>query len=826
MSEAVSTVMVQRRNRRYELPEEGILYPNMITLPPQTAPRNTIFAFGNSLGIVMPASYNRRRLLDRIADVLQEFGYERTSPNVYSRDEPISVKYEDALEPVEEIALPEIIPYSVFNTRNALIEFIRDHNLNTRISSNTNRLKRDLRVFLSEQGYFIDSEGNFVREGGVIIPGGYELPDLINTEQYLQLLNSANPITIAHPDLVKLNLPFKQLLSTLQYRRWPTLQNFAEDVGAQLEIAPNVMYLVALLAHLPKESFTVVKSVLFQLGDTTNYRNKKEHIKAIYSYIRPKLNLIPRHYEERTEFMGNATTKMTLMQAIAGGYSFGPEQYKTEINELLNYDNLRTSQYNSLVDLIQRYPQMIVEMRRYYSTGNTFASRLIHLYYENKPNILQELYAFAVNYPLIIEETQEERERRMQLEALPQSYLGTLYRIYELRNINDILDTERHPLELYLIAIAQVQVAQLQELVQGFGMIIPQHLITREIRSYVLHWMPDYKNILTREPGTPDIAEVLTEQPESARELIRLLQPYTDYEIINFFGYISGFQTRNALIANIYDIIDDESFFLINNINPQRAVNTETIMLTELDDLFSPYLVFGSPLSYRVHELDEFIQAWSDGIFKSITGDGNYRVAQVSKLQSLLPLMVKMNGEIASSVDRLLTLVKSGILSTLRRNQEIDRLIREVRTAPGEIKKLLMNIFYQLFYMGMYMRRWEGPGHSYPTNSAMTLGGNNPEPIAILAIGQLSDMLSQLHSSNEEIYDYVMNLPEIEYNAAADNMSISRKSVFALVNKVARGDYCIRIASKKFIIAGHYYLGVIFGEVIPDFSPYDVESIS
>jgi len=827
----VETIELPRKDRRVQLPEEGISYPNPIILPSATAPRATILSFGQSLGINLPQRYNRTQMLEHIVEIIREFGYQQDEGNIYTRDRPMLLIYEDRnIRPAENIELPEIIPYEVFTTRDSVLTFLRAYNLDS-ISAGSGRLKRDLvrdlREFLSEHGYAVDTQGNFFHAGGgATIEGGYELPDLINVQQYHRLIVSPNQIEITQADLNKLNISLTHLTSSLKSRRWPSLRSFAESAGGDLQISPDVMELVALLAHLPRENNQTLTSLLHELGNIQSYQSLQDRRDAIYSYLRPKLVLIPKTYDRREQFEGNATSTMTFLEAIEGGHTFEWDQYSEELRDLLGYNTISQKQENYLVQLIQLYPEMIHQMNNYQTNGTTLATRLINLYYVDNPSILQQIYAFAVNYPLIFPETNAERDRRLTLEKLPNTYMGTLYEIYETRNLGVILEMEQHPMELYLIAVSKVQVRDLRNLVQGFGMLVPEHLMTREIRNYVLNWMPNYKDILTRPAEIASISELLVQIPDTVRELIQMFLPYSDQEIIAFFGYISGFENRNVLIQNIYELITEEGFLVLKDIQANRATNVETVMLTELPDLMRPYLVFGSPLSYRVHELDEFIQAWSGGEFRKIVDEGNYTIAQVSKLQSLLPMIPKVNEQLRSKTDELLDIVQKGIIRTMRRSREIDRFIRKVQIAPEEVQALIKSIFWKLFFTGMYMRRWRGPGNAYPTRSTMTRGGGNPEPKVVIELGLLSDMLEQLSVVDGEMYTHMMEMPAITYNTGAHSLTIRRSYIFDKVGDVSQGNMCIRQASSDFTFSAHYYLSVIFSEVIPGFDPYDLESIS
>lgn len=829
-------IQIPRSNRRYQLPETGLDLPTELTLPQATVSRQTLIDFGNALGFAMPTSLNRHEMIERMRQLLDSIGYRTVDGTTFTRGRPVHLEYIGAAEapvrgPYRDIQLPEIVPFTIFETRESMVDFVRAQNLNDQIRTSSGRLRRDLardiREFLTKQGYAIDPRGNFVRRGGVTITGGYEFIDLVTPEVYVEFLGTPGAVPVTQEDLVRLNVPFNSIVDSLPRRRWPDFEAFVQDFSAALGVNPALATTVALLGRLSREPNNVLTAILQGLGSTRRYTRVGERLNAIHSFFRAKLQLTPRAYPRREQFHGNALTTMSFMEALNGGYTFGVDQYREEIDDLLNQNAVPPSHRKFLVEMIQNHPEIFPVMRLYNSNGTSLATSLIHLYYPEAPSEVQTLYAFAVNYPLIFPESDEKKARRQQLNKLSRPYIQSLYGIYETNDLEIILDTPQHPLELYLIAISKLEPEQLPSLVANFGMIVPEHLLTREIRSYVLLWMPQYRQIITRVPPIPSLSEAIPQQPESVQTLIDELAIYTDQEIITYFGYTGGFDTRNALIENVFRTISETGFMVYKEIDTDRATNTETVMLTEIRDLMRPYLVFGTPFSYRIHELDEFIQAWrnSEG-FPRIDGEGNYTIAQVSRLQSLLPLMRTMNSQHGTKVEQILELIREKILGTMRRSAEVDEFIRDLRQASPRVRELLREIFFKIFYAGMYMRRWRGPGNRYPLQSAQTRGGSSPDPKVSLTLGQLYELMNLLRTGDEGIYNDLMRLPEISYNTRADDLVIRRNRLFETIRTVYRGELCIRQASQGLVISGHYYLAVCFREVIPDFSPYDVEAIS
>lgn len=742
-----------------------------------------------------------------------------------------------------EIELPEVVPYSVFNTINTMRQFIINNNLGQYVGTETGRLRndiaRDLRQFLTDQGYAINQQGDFVRHGGLTISGGLEFNDLVTVNNYFQFIQTPGQIPITQIELVRMNISMNNLLSKIPQRRWQNLEQFVEQVSKAINVGMPAIWLASLITRLNRERAQTYSTVLASIGDTRTFRTSEQRLNGILDYFRQKISPTPRTYNRREVFKGPAKTTMTMEQAIREGYQFNDDQYKEDIDRLLDHVSVPKTHRQYLVQLIQLYPEMYDIMRLFNASIQSFTRALIKLYYTEEPSMVQILYTFAVNAPLIFPESPEKAQRRQLINSLPRSYLDTLYQIYGIRNTEEILNMPQNPLELYLAAIVNTKLQQLPALAMGFGMVIPEHLLTREIRAYILQFMHEYRNVITREPTIAPINRVINSQPENVIDLINALNRYTDQEIMESFGYVGGFTNRNVLIENIFQTISQEGFMVYRKIDPEKCINTETTLLTEIQDIIPPFLVFGTPFRYRVIELDELIAAFYEERnseneitsfkFTKIGGNTNaevYTISQVSRLQALLPAVKNMNNQLSVVVDEIITRIRSGIIRLTTRNAQIDRIIRDVKRTPEEIQELIKEIFYKIFYAGMYMRRWRGPGNRYPIQASQTRGGTDPEPKSIATLGEIYNILERLSNFNSSLSNQILQIPQINYNTRADSVIIANQLIFNIIDRVVNGTFCIRQASKYLIQTAHYYLGVMFGEIIPNFDPYSVESIS
>lgn len=125
------------------------------------------------------------------------------------------------------------------------------------------------------------------------------------------------------------------------------------------------------------------------------------------------------------------------------------------------------------------------------------------------------------------------------------------------------------------------------------------------------------------------------------------------------------------------------------------------------------------------------------------------------------------------------------------------------------------DLLLKVFYAGMYMRRWRGPGHPYPHMVEETKGSFDPNPNVTLA-------LNAVHEAAATLPKYY-RLPVIDYY---DYRLYVYEWLGVLLDEIRAGDKCIRMASTLLIYTAAYYLEQAFGVKIPDFDIHRLERIS
>lgn len=137
--------------------------------------------------------------------------------------------------------------------------------------------------------------------------------------------------------------------------------------------------------------------------------------------------------------------------------------------------------------------------------------------------------------------------------------------------------------------------------------------------------------------------------------------------------------------------------------------------------------------------------------------------------------------------------------------------------ANPEHSYLIKEYFNKLFELGMYLRRWQGPGYAYPLNDLLIEGETFECPIAFSVAskatqtgGILGDILKNI--SNPEL---ILNLPTAD--KIDGQLQPSLNTIGQILEEVQNGNYCIRMTSTIIAYTGAYYLSLLFNSQPPGF---------
>ena len=316
------------------------------------------------------------------------------------------------------------------------------------------------------------------------------------------------------------------------------------------------------------------------------------------------------------------------------------------------------------------------------------------------------------------------------------------------------------------------------------------------IRNNILH----YTDLECKSPDKSDLLMIA--------DVHTVYEKLQDNVLINILGGYPFFNNRPTLVSNIISMLHVKSWFILifpdkEKINNKDNITTNLSTIEELKDDGEIVLAYGTESSYSIYELDELHKAihfddehkiW---IFTNPQGD-YFRLLDLYRLLELLTMIVEINDEAR--------LLFHHVCRALEENKSYSSEERELKidyeNQSEDEKKSMLSFLEAVFYMGMYMRRWEGPGHPYPVKERDTRSEDLSYEVKIKeCVDVLSNMLKE---------------PSIVYRLYTIDDNKKEGSFVGLFDKVKKCQYCIRSASKRFIATAVWYRLLLMGEAWPD----------
>lgn len=420
------------------------------------------------------------------------------------------------------------------------------------------------------------------------------------------------------------------------------------------------------------------------------------------------------------------------------------------------------------------------------------------------------------------------KQRYQMLQTLSEDVKLTLIEIYGVIRFHNplaaIAMTSPLPIEEVVIRLDHVPPTVLGE---EIGMAIPQGVDPRiYFRNNVIH----YQRVISRGNYVPAFTEsdFLTQYLD--------LELYTDLELFTLLGVYINYSSRPELLRNLSRLRNEEMFFIPFS---RKCRNTYTQLFTPTSDESVFIIAFGTLSNYVGYEIEELTSAFHftepssntliQGDFVFLRPDNIREVFSVSQIKQLRDLLVTF-----SKFDVLIQKINEG-LHDLESKTEYDRsLLSQLRTFSPEEMVPVKEYLDKIFELGMYMRRWKGPGHPYPLSEAQTRDNTLlPEKKTWEVLDSLEkkrqQMSPRVRSSIVGTWDkrtdtFFNGLRIVDYygmTACQTSLSLSQ-----LLHEVIKGAYCIRMASSRLISTSYYYLKLFFNESISNFHPSQVDPIS
>ena len=289
------------------------------------------------------------------------------------------------------------------------------------------------------------------------------------------------------------------------------------------------------------------------------------------------------------------------------------------------------------------------------------------------------------------------------------------------------------------------------------------------------------------------------------------------------------------MIVNIFNLLTETGFFIVNQIIPDRAGNTRTTLLEEFNEIPTPYIVCGRLFEYMVYTVEELTMAFhmQDEEIEFSRPDRpnqSFTTEEISTLNDILPRVVELNPSLGTVVTQLQDKIVRGLITRSNRDRNTTTVNRHLRESSRGVRDQVKEIFMNIFYAGMYMRRWRGPGNPYPVTEAETMGRSDPQPQSILTLGHVSEGMDRLQamSGGQNIRDLIetLRVVNVEAGTRESGFTFTERNLFNYIGIIAQGQSCIRMASVPLITSAYYYLLTFFQHVIPNVEPTRLVTIS
>jgi len=399
---------------------------------------------------------------------------------------------------------------------------------------------------------------------------------------------------------------------------------------------------------------------------------------------------------------------------------------------------------------------------------------------------------------------------------LPYIYLNLLYNLYNTTNIEDIVTGVIHPLESYIIRLSEIHDDfDLRLIMTTLGMQIDTTLKYNDLNRYIFHNILNYADVLTNK-DILDTSDPNLYIPTSYHDFVKIIKKYPDTQLLYVFGQPGNFDNRINLFKDIYYNLTNGNFMIFSKLVPTPPLGMP-----------SPYLTFGTPINYVLLSLDQlttnFINLPYESFFRRHDNpDLEYSYLQLIHLRKILYYMRTINYSLSESINQLVYKLNLGLIRKLPRPDVVNVFIKHIlELTDSTISENIKNIFINLFYIGMYLKKWKGPGYDYPVNFPDIPGNIQlTQPVSVL-ISTIFTLLDDLPTSWKQ---RLINLPQVDFN---DFIPIYTESnIFDQLRLLSSGNECINLNTRYIILSSYYYLCVVYTTLIYDFDVSTVAFIS
>ena len=416
-------------------------------------------------------------------------------------------------------------------------------------------------------------------------------------------------------------------------------------------------------------------------------------------------------------------------------------------------------------------------------------------------------------------------------------YIKDVYNLYSylyskpVQRVFPLCRIQPHPLE-HIICCKKKEI-DVPTVLSKYRML-PPYFVT-DVPKYIKKNIYLYSDIPLKPKEIKTVKELSILNKKIIKEYVSQLADKAILDLIS--GYIF-YKSRKHLVKQATLAFSKNKFMIplpgstcVYSINKKTPITNESIMNKEQ----VPMICYGKATSYQTFEIQELIDSLHFAISLSHGGsistwpkpfslENTFMKSEIIDLRDLVKSYKEKKDLSIQEQELYKTLYNtiSVYISTSETLLEYDKTIIEAfHMLDMADKEAIKHIFLNIFYTGMYMRRWKGPGHPYPFKEKDTRDGD-------LDIVKVSSMLKEGNrlvkttlTEQGIVFYKLLYICDYYDTHVIENQVIKGSQPFY----VMKDKFCVRIASTKFLYTVHHYMCILYKEPIDHVNAYQIEKI-
>lgn len=299
-------------------------------------------------------------------------------------------------------------------------------------------------------------------------------------------------------------------------------------------------------------------------------------------------------------------------------------------------------------------------------------------------------------------------------------------------------------------------------------------------------------------------------------DIYRILNIHSDEAILFHINAHLLYKTRSELLEQITSLVRWPGIFV-----PQ-IVPVNILQRREQDEGWEEFttmpffLAYGTLHDYVLVSIQELSLCFSqdtNGTFNFSLPHLQNQDLDLSTVHDLREILYyytsvfNTDTMIRHHIDKLQHKIKLGLSHYTHIDNVLNRTLKRFKILSDSDKDFIRQWLEQLFFAGMYMRRWTGPSEIFPLTKHSTERLDiNPDDRTTPTLLKMKHMLELGSDKTREI---LLPLFIVEWEGKRQNIS-DKISVGKMFNKLLEGTYCIRQYSSFCVGSSFHYTQLFF----------------